>query len=213
MLFIAATFYVLVGNWIELQILSDVLDGEAVHANRFDELAQRTAHERLVFLGSWLTTAVFFVFFIGRTLRVASASGSVGVSYTPRWVFWSFFIPIVSLVVPYRAMQEAWRATDPEADSTSWEQSSSSWLIRMWWLQWLAVSMLGYATSWFVDATEASPVVQHAAMQRTIAFNLLFLTLSVTALLMVRAIAQRSVAKWEQHHGPGSMPKATIESE
>jgi hypothetical protein len=63
------------------------------------------------------------------------ALGVRGMRFTPiKAVLW-WFIPILNLIVPYRIMQELWRATAPEDPiPTDWEYRPGSRLIMVWWL-------------------------------------------------------------------------------
>src|SRR5262249_5348965 len=68
-----------------------------------------------------------------------------GLTYSPGWAVGYFFIPIISLFRPYQALQEVWRASDPDVpadDRRGWRDTDSSPVILLWWLLWIAGGIL-----------------------------------------------------------------------
>jgi hypothetical protein len=62
-----------------------------------------------------------------------------GLTYTPIDAIKSCFLPTNWLFVPYRIVQEIWRASNPALPSGvgEWKAQPGSWLIRVWWLLFL----------------------------------------------------------------------------
>jgi hypothetical protein len=97
----------------------------------------------------YLATAVFFLMWIHRAHRNLPSLGAVGLKYSPGWAVGGFFVPFLNLVRPYQVVQEVWRASDPEADPgdhVSWRLPRSSPLILVWWVSWLAMNFVAYAS-------------------------------------------------------------------
>jgi hypothetical protein len=68
--------------------------------------------------------------------------------YSPGECVWWFYVPVANLVHPFRAVREIWRASDPNAKSRSWQRSSSTQLLGIWWGTYLAsCTLAGWSAS------------------------------------------------------------------
>lgn len=209
--FSGVMFYIVVGNWMEFAILSDAVNGIAVHANQLDAVEQRSRLEipLIAFVG--LASGIAFLFFTGRTLQVARESGAEGLRYKYGWVVASYFLPIASWFVPYAAMQESWRATNPECGAYDWVASKGSNLIRLWWALWLATLFtFSFSNAALTPGLDLDLNGHYDQAVTSLGVSLLYLALAIVSLVMVRSIVSRGLAKWEHIHGAASMPKATI---
>lgn len=58
-----------------------------------------------------------------------------GLTYTPGEAVRTSLIPWHWPYMPYRVIQELWKASDPTlpAESSDWKERAGSWLIRLWW--------------------------------------------------------------------------------
>jgi hypothetical protein len=209
--FTGVTFYILVGNWLEFSLLSDAVNGIAVHGNDLDDVQQRSRLELPLLALVGLFCGIVFLFFTGRTLQVARDSGADGLRYKHAWVVASYFLPVVSWFVPFAAMQESWRATNPACGAHDWHASKGSNLIRLWWVLWLASLFTFSFSGEFLGTLQGSDLgAQYDQAFVHLALSFLYLALALVSLLMVRAIVMRSLSKWEHIHGAASVPKATI---
>lgn len=92
-----------------------------------------------------LGTTVMFLVWTHQASTNAHALRPDAIEHSPSWAVWSWFVPIVSLYVPYRALAELWRASDPETvgtESTTWVASPIPSLFPLWWGTYLASSFL-----------------------------------------------------------------------
>jgi len=94
-----------------------------------------------------------WLFQAARNLRILKVGG---LSYSPGHAALSFFIPFANLYQPYAAMQEIWRASDPNStnDPRTWQKGPSSSLVRIWWMLFLAATL----TAAFVAVTLGNEV-------------------------------------------------------
>ena len=69
----------------------------------------------LSMIAVFIATVVAFSMWIHRAYANLPALGNPkeGLEYSPRWAVGGFFIPIVNLFVPYRAVKEIWVKSDP----------------------------------------------------------------------------------------------------
>jgi hypothetical protein len=74
---------------------------------------------------------------------------------TPGWSVGWFFVPVASLVMPFRAMSEAWRASQAAAGG---QAALKSPLVGWWWALWI-VTGIAATIDYMLDAqmTYASP--------------------------------------------------------
>jgi heme/copper-type cytochrome/quinol oxidase subunit 2 len=117
--------------------------------NPDQELAENPAGAvvLLLLLGlSLLTIAIFIatvVAFLMWEHRCANNLRTFGywasqLTYSPAWAVGSFFIPIVNLFVPYKAMKEIWeKSRPPESVPFSFSNSPPSFF-PAWWGFWIA---------------------------------------------------------------------------
>ena len=209
--FTGVVFYILVGNWLEFSLLSDAVNGIAVHGNDLDDVQQRSRLDLPLVALVGIFCGIVFLFFTGRTLQVARDCGAIGMRYKYGWVVASYFLPIVSWFVPYAAMQESWRATNPACGAHDWHASKGSNLIRLWWVLWLAsLFTFSFSGTLLVPGMDLDLSEHYDLALVHLGLSFLYLALAFVSLLMVRAIVTRSLAKWEHLHGAAGVPKATI---
>src|SRR5262249_1829486 len=102
--------------------------------------------ERLVGIGELILVLITASVF-GRWIYLAHKNlPELGARYlraTPGWVGGSFFVPIVSLWAPYKAMRDLTKAS---RNPSHWELEDTSPLVVIWWVLWIIVQILGNGT-------------------------------------------------------------------
>lgn len=103
-----------------------------------------------------LVFSVCGVSFLGFKIRAARnlrALNVPGLQYDPWWAVASYFIPVVNLVVPYRAMREILVASTP---GPSLESPPDTPALTAWWSLWLTSAAVGFLLlrSLFPDTPE-----------------------------------------------------------
>jgi Domain of unknown function (DUF4328) len=121
----------------------------------------------LVFTVCTITWCVWF----RRANRALSARG-VELGFGPNAWFW-FFVPVASLVVPYRAVRELWTRA---AGSTKAPK-----LFRVWWGFWIAAHLFMPLT-WDIEAADNRDVLRQ--------FELMSLLFQGAAALAARQVVQ-----------------------
>jgi len=97
----------------------------------------------LLYLPVILTCVVLFCVWVYRANKNVRTLGAQGMEYSPGWCVGSFFVPILNLVIPYKAVREIYQASDPEADPMSWKNSLVSPVVGWWWGLWILSGILG----------------------------------------------------------------------
>ncbi len=83
----------------------------------------------LLNISLFLATAILILMWIHRAHGNLRTIGLEGLKYSPAWAVGSFFVPLVNLVVPFRAMRELWNRSfgEPDYFSASSVPNANSW--------------------------------------------------------------------------------------
>jgi hypothetical protein len=87
-----------------------------------------------------ITSLVFLPYWFCRAYRNLSALGAGRLESSPRWVVAYFFVPILCLWKPVRALEEIWKWSYPSYS----EGSKSSFILIFWWIPFVISNMLGF---------------------------------------------------------------------
>lgn len=147
----------------------------------------------------YLATIVMFLFWLHRSYENLPAFGvrKNELKYSSGWAVGSFFIPFVSLVVPYRAIKELWTRSVPNAGDLFSNQSPPG-VFPVWWGVWLIsnfANQIYFRVSW---RTELSPEIESLVGMFTAFLDLLA---AVLALMVVREIDRQQLANEKLYPG------------
>jgi Domain of unknown function (DUF4328) len=112
--------------------------------NRLADLEDRTRTVYNLMNCAVLPAGIIYLMWLYQASNNLSLLKTAGVRNTPGGTVWMHFFPIANLVFPYLALQEVWRASDPERveGPRSWQQAPASTLLRFCWasglLAWLS---------------------------------------------------------------------------
>ncbi len=133
----------------------------------------------------YLATIVAFLMWLYRSYENLPSFG-VGrnnIKYSSGWAVGSFFIPFVSLVVPYRAVKELWNKSVPNSGDMFSEGAPG--FFPLWWGVWLVssfASQIYFRLSW----REALTAEEDAALG--VLTGILDILAAILALMVVREI-------------------------
>jgi uncharacterized protein DUF4328 len=131
------------------------------------------------------------------------ALGAENLRVTPGWAVAWWFVPIATLFMPYVAMREVWKGSDPEAGA-DWMRAKGTPLLPWWWAAWLGSVFLVAAGSVAGEAGDRSSLITESAWGAASA-----LTLALTAGLAM-ALVRRINARQERKHERVASAKATV---
>jgi Domain of unknown function (DUF4328) len=97
----------------------------------------------LVAMGVSLGTTIVFLLWTYQAAKNVRAFGQRGLEFTPGWAVGWWFVPIASFWLPYKALREIWRASDPDAvgaGGTAWVTRQVPTLFPLWWTTYLLYS-------------------------------------------------------------------------
>jgi hypothetical protein len=98
---------------------------------------------------SMLLAAIFVLIWMHRAATNLHAFHRTGLELSPGWCVGYWFVPFANLYKPFQAMQEIWRASDPQApnDDTdlpyqTWRASPTPGTLGAWWATYLIANVI-----------------------------------------------------------------------
>ena len=156
----------------------------------------------------FIVTAVVFCVWVHQAQVNARALGATGMKVTPGWAVGSFFVPLVNLVMPFFAMVDLWKASEPGPEAVepgSRAALSASPLLGAWWLTWLLGGGIGSAASMMMKgAADAASMAR--ATNVDILASLVIMACALLAAFVVRDITWRQTQRHEALSISGARP-------
>lgn len=131
---------------------------------------------------AYLTGAFLVLRWYLRSIRNAHVLHR-GIQTTPRWVIWSFIVPVISLIKPYTMTSELWRSSHRPDD---WRKAGDPSILRWWWGLLLLGSLLSTIADGIGRSADTAGVVQASAF-----ISLVSLALQIVASLLFLRIGGR----------------------
>lgn len=193
--FIAVALFSVFSSALQLGLIAEVLAGGGVTDERVEANDRRQAAAAFVHLVVYVALVVAFLLWLYRVSRNLPALGNEKsrIEYKPGWAVGSFFIPIVNLFMPYKAVREVWEKSDPgirTPDDVMFTPAASAPLLLGWWLSWVAMNVLGRVTGRF-EQEAATPETLRWVTWVEMAGDLVGVLSAVLAILVVRGVTRR----------------------
>lgn len=139
---ILVSLVVLISDSYEIRLMNSIMNYEldydtAIYLAEINDMWQSV----IVTIEFCVTifSIVFLLFWFYRAYRNLPALGAERLEMTPRWVVAYFFIPILCLWKPLKALEEIWKWSDPFFSS-----AKSSFILIIWWIPFILSNMLGF---------------------------------------------------------------------
>ena len=130
----AAAFSTILINGQVLALLARARAG-TIHKERLEQADSVATLLALFSVLIAVGAAITFCAWLHRVLTNLAALGAPEKRYSPGYAVWAFFIPVVNLVVPVRALRDAWGAADVPR------------FLRIWWFTWIACNLLAWTSA------------------------------------------------------------------
>ena len=85
----------------------------------------------------WIALGVVFLRWIYRANKNCHHFGAEDMKFSPGWSIGFYFIPLLNLYKPYRAMREIWQVSQ---DPSDWKNQKPTKLLGVWWALWIFVA-------------------------------------------------------------------------
>lgn len=151
----------------------------------------------LVYVAVFLAVVICFCRWKHRTYSNLPALDSPAPRYSPNWAVGSYFVPILNLFRPFRAMKDIWNGTLRRDLETSVPT------INYWWIAWMASAVIENASARLELRAETVAQVQ-AARGISVVSDMADVIAAILLIKVVSAIttAQTSAAG----HAPSAEP-------
>lgn len=151
----------------------------------------------------YVATVIVFLMWLYRSSNNLRAFGEPQQT-SAGWAVGSFFVPIMNLFVPYRAVKEIWKKSDPAAANSLLYTPSPPGFFPAWWGFWLAAnfaSNIYFRMTWREAPIESTEVVG-------ILSEILSIAAACFAVQVVREIDRRQEARAKDAHQIFAPPPA-----
>ena len=196
-----------------LTIPSHILDMYVTPLGADQELADNpmalvalllTAVLGLATVAVYIATVIMFLMWLYRASNNIAAFGEPR-EYSAGWAVGSFFVPFANLAIPYRAVKEIWKKSDPSAEDSLLYTPSPPGYFPAWWGFWIVMNV---ANNIYFRMTMADAPADSAAIVG-IASEVLTIAAAWFAILVVRDIDRRQTERSQTRpHYAGPMPPA-----
>lgn len=160
----------------------------------FEKLEPISTLSIIASLFIFILSAILIGIWINRSHKNARALGVTDIEASPAWAVGSFFVPIITLFVPYQAMKQL---VNRSLDTVN--QIAPSWILPIWWGTWLLDNIFNRVASRMADkidiqATSSDTIWTqlHTMMNNTITTiwleNLAGILGIISAILLLRII-------------------------
>lgn len=189
-LYIAFQILEVTSNYMQYNLIQPALEGNVI-----DPIAAEnndTRHLLIVVLSilTYLLSAIFFTVWFYRAyqnlhFRVDHCQ------YKKNWAIWGWIVPIGSLFIPYKIMQEIYIDTKAKLVSISEDYSkiNLSMLIGFWWASWLvAIISQNIISKLFDDEESLQGIIDYTIGD--IVAGILFLISALITFKLIKEISQ-----------------------
>jgi uncharacterized protein DUF4328/zinc ribbon protein len=127
------------------------------------------------------------------------ALGAANLRFSPGWSVGWWFVPFANIVMPFLAVRELWKASDPEGGSVGWQMVKTGPLLPIWWALWLGWSALMSVASTISGNAGPGDVLSLADRISVVGWSIAalfaYIGAAVAAIVIVRQVVARQEAK------------------
>ncbi|MEA2206843.1 MAG: hypothetical protein QOE77_3619 [Blastocatellia bacterium] len=145
---------------------------------------------------TFVATVVVFLMWLYRAYENLPAFGHwrSSIKFSSGWAVGSFFVPFVSLVVPYQAVKELWRKSEP-ANALTFGESGPPSFFPLWWGFWIVSNIVSQISFRMTLEQKAPADITNVV---AIASDLLDIPAALLAIAVVRSIDRRQTEASQQ---------------
>ena len=140
----------------------------------------------LTTIAVYIATVVVFLMWLYRVSNNVAAFGAT-TQHSSGWAVGSFFVPIMNLFVPYQAVRDIWKKSEPNATDAFSYGVSPPGFFPAWWGFWIASNI---ASNAYFRMTLAEAPVEASAMVGILS-EILSIAAAAFAIQVVKEIDRR----------------------
>jgi len=174
---------------LEIDLARRFLGGEDFTQSEIDSSEARIANLGGFFNVFKFVLAVIFLKWIYRVSANAHFYSATDMTYSAGWSVGWFFVPIMNLFRPYRAMKETWQVSVAGPDVNSPFDVEVPSILPMWWALWIIYSIssrISLRVAMVADSTEDLLTADYVSLVD----YTLGICLSLVAVMMVRELTK-----------------------
>jgi len=143
-----------------------------------------------------------------------TALGTTDLRFSPGWAVGWWFIPVACWAMPYRTMQELWKASNPARGAADWKSEPTPPLLVSWWVVWLVWWIVAIIASATVNSP-GQPMFTYTPEQLVhrvawgIVADVVHVVAAVLAIFVVREIDRRQTERRRVQTGWAGQPGTT----
>ena len=139
----------------------------------------------------YIATIVVFLMWLYRSYENLPSFGvrRNTLKYSSGWAVGSFFIPFVSLVIPYRAVKELWNKSVPNSGDL-FSDLGPPGFFPLWWAAWL---ISNFASQTYLRLSWRNELSTEATAVFGIVTSILDIAAAVLAMMVVREIDRQQI--------------------
>lgn len=145
---------------------------------------------------SFLPAGIAWLVWQHRSHRNLRVLGVEDLGFSPWWAVAWWFIPIANFVMPYVAMRELWKASDPNAEAIGWRMLDNTWLLPLWWTGRLAAQFSWQIGGFVGDPGDIPSLIAQARWG--IAAGLIIAAWGVFAVVIVQKVTARQEQTYQR---------------
>jgi hypothetical protein len=140
---IVVSLVTIVSDTYQIRLLTSIMNYEydystAIGLAQVNDLWQSVITEIVVIVT--IFSIVVFLYWFYRAYRNLPALGATRLKFNPKWVIVYFFIPILALWKPFRALEEIYTISTNDYSS----RSTNSYILLIWWILFIVSNMMGF---------------------------------------------------------------------
>lgn len=187
---ILVLLFALYSNYMEAQLLHSIEDESYLSEEQL-EIDITTNNDTQGVVGIvqvvlFIVIGVLFLKWIYRTNNNLHARGILGLKFSPKESVSYYFYPIKNLYMPFRSMEEIWKATFTKEN---WEDGKTPFFLSIWWILWIGSNGFGYFL--FKTSNRAETIGDFIATNSlTTISDLLDIPLNIIVIILITKLSQ-----------------------
>ena len=200
---VAADLFQIVVDWLEIDLLGRVIDGEDVAASELEASDGRQDLAAFLYVATLVAAAIFFLRWFHLAYRNVDPLDPGRRRHLTAWAIGGWFVPVLNLWRPKQIANDIWRGSEPEG---RWEADAAlprpPLLLTAWWTAWIVVTVTaGFAGRGFLD--EGTPVSTRDSDWADLAYSLVDIAAAVLAVVVVLRVTERQGERAGRSRRPG----------
>jgi hypothetical protein len=191
---IIASLVILASDAYQIRLLNSIMNYEydystAISLAQVNDMWQSIITE--IELAVAIISIVVFLYWFYRAYRNLPALGATGLKFNPKWVIVYFFIPILALWKPFRALAEIWTVSGGEDNSSG---TKTRYFLVPWWILFVVSNMMGFLIARGYSSEPTIETIINYSSQ-DIAFQILVIIADALFIFIAKEICARQDLK------------------